>query len=223
MRLPSQGFAGFDQATIEAWVKWRSYSGSARVFDFGAPQREMYVGSGISAPNNSSAMKFLIADPAGTRHREDVHGGFRLNEWTHVAVVTGPGGVRIYLNGVLVATNEFAGSLSSLGNANYYLGRHNFTTDPSTSLDGQLDEVRVWSVMRTEEEIRANLSRRLTGSEPGLAGLWNFDDPAQPARDASTNGFHGQLFGDARSVLTELPTPAAVSPAEPGRGPRDRS
>ena len=44
MRLPPEGFARFEQATIEAWVKWRSNPGlAARVFDFGATQREMYV------------------------------------------------------------------------------------------------------------------------------------------------------------------------------------
>ena len=214
VRLPPAGFTNFHQSTIEAWVKWRSYSSSARVFDFGTRQREMYVGttSGSVTPN-SAAVKFLVVDAAGTRRREDLYGGFRLNEWTHVAVVTGPGGVRIYLNGMLVVTNGFTGSLSSLSGENYYLGRDNYTAGLTTMLDGQLDEVRVWSVMRTEEEIRANQFRRLipqSRDEPGLAGLWNFDDPAQPGRDSSTNGFHGQLFGDAHSVPMELPPPAAV-------------
>ncbi len=210
--LPPAGFTNFHQATIEAWVKWRSASSAARVFDFGARQREMYVRLGLnSASPNSVAMNFLVVDAAGTRRREDVYGGFRLNEWSHVAAVTGPGGVRLYLNGLLVATNSFAGSLSAVGGENYFLGQENYSAAPTATLDGQLDEVRVWSVMRTEEEIRANLFRRLTGREPGLAGLWNFDDLAQPGRDSSTNGFHGQLFGDARSLPVELPLPAAVS------------
>jgi signal transduction histidine kinase/DNA-binding response OmpR family regulator/ligand-binding sensor domain-containing protein len=209
VRLPPAGFTNFHQATIEAWVKWRSFNLTARVFDFGARQREMYVGSAGTAQNPPS-LKFLVVDAAGSRRREDVYGGFRMNEWSHVAVVTGPGGVRVYLNGMLVVTNSFAGSLSAMGGENYYLGRQTYTAALTTTLDGQLDEVRVWSVMRTEEEIRASQFRRLTGREPGLAGLWNFDDPAQPGRDSSTNGFHGQLFGDARSLPTELPPPASV-------------
>lgn len=155
VRLPSKGFAKFQQATIEAWVKWRSFGGSARVFDFGARQREMYVRAEAgSLTPHSTAMKFLVADAAGTRRREDVYGGFRLNEWTHLAVVTGPGGVRVYLNGVLMATNDFAGSLSTLGSENYFLGRQNYTEVVVAPFDGQLDEVSVWSVMRTAEEIR---------------------------------------------------------------------
>jgi signal transduction histidine kinase/CheY-like chemotaxis protein/ligand-binding sensor domain-containing protein len=206
VRLPPAGFTNFHQATIEAWVKWRAYNSGTRVVDFGARQRELYVGTTIdSATPNSASAKFLVVDAAGTRRREDVYGGFRLREWTHFALVTGPGGVRFYLNGVLVMTNDFAGSLSSVGGDDYFLGRSNYDADRALGLNGQLDEVRVWSVMRTEEEIRANQFRRLTGREPGLAGLWNFDDPSQPGRDASSNSFHGELFGDARSVPMDLP------------------
>jgi hypothetical protein len=156
MRLPPAGFTNFHQATIETWVRWRSFASVARVFDFGARQREMYVSKSAGANiSGSTGMKFLVVDDAGSRRREDVYGAFRLNEWSHVAVVTGPGGVRLYLNGVLVATNGFAGSLSSLGGENYFVGRENYANPPTEQLDGQLDEVRVWSVMRTEEEIRA--------------------------------------------------------------------
>ena len=213
VRLPPGGFTNLHQATIEATVKWRRFAPAARVFDFGGQQREAYIGTqtgGILA--NSAVLKFLIVDATGTRRREDVFGGFRANEWTHVAVVTGPGGVRIFLNGMLVATNDFAGSLSSLGGESFYLGKHIYGQNTEVMLDGQLDEVRMWSVMRNEEEIRTNMFRRLTGREPGLAGLWNFDDPNQPSRDSSTNGFHGELLGDAQTIAAELPGPDVIVP-----------
>jgi signal transduction histidine kinase/ligand-binding sensor domain-containing protein len=210
VRLPAFAFTNLSQATIETWVKWRTLNGLGRVFDFGERQREMYLGTTPgTATTNATSLRFLIVDSAGNRRRMDVYGAFRLNEWTHVAAVTGPGGVRLYLNGMLVATNDYKGSLSSLGGQNYFLGRENYSTE-AVMLDGQLDEVRVWSLERTEEEIRAAMFRPLTGREPGLAGLWNFDDPVLPGRDASTNGHHGQLLGDARSVPAELPPPGAV-------------
>ena len=93
VRLPPAGFTNFHQATIEAWVKWRAYNSGTRVFDFGARQRELYVGTTVdSATANSSSAKFLVVDAAGTRRREDVYGGFRLHAWTHFALVTGPVG-----------------------------------------------------------------------------------------------------------------------------------
>jgi signal transduction histidine kinase/CheY-like chemotaxis protein/ligand-binding sensor domain-containing protein len=218
VRLPAFVFTNLSQATIEAWMKWRSLNAAAaRVFDFGERQREMYVGSSSSSGSRtatSGALKFLIVDAAGNRRRVEVLGGLRLNEWAHVAAVTGPGGVRIYLNGMLVATNDYTGSLSSLGGQNYFLGRDNFTPNATDMLDGQLDEVRVWTVMRTESQIRDTMFRKLTGREPGLAGLWNFDDADLPGRDTSTNGNHAQLLGDARTVSAELPSADALK--QPG-------
>jgi hypothetical protein len=61
-----------------------------------------------------------------------------------------------------------------------------------------MDEVRVWNTARTVEQIRENLLQRLTGSEPGLVALWNFDDPANPGRDASPNHRDAKLVGNAR-------------------------
>ena len=214
VRLPPLGFTNLQQSTVETWMMWRSFNTAARVFDFGERQREMYIGAALGGgalPNlNSAILKFLIVDAAGNRRRVEVSGGIRLNEWAHVAVVTGPGGVRLYLNGMLVATNDYTGSLSSVGGQNYYLGRDNYSQNPAGMLDGQLDELRVWNVMRTESEIRESMFRALTGSEPGLAGLWNFDDPVLPGRDGTTNGYHAQLLGRARTVEAERSAPAAI-------------
>jgi hypothetical protein len=41
---------------------------------------------------------------------------------------------------------------------------------------GQMDEVRVWKVVRTEAEIRQNMFSQPYREEPDLVGLWNFDD-----------------------------------------------
>jgi hypothetical protein len=48
------------------------------------------------------------------------------------------------------------------------------------------------------KQIRDNIPKRLTGNEEGLTALWNFDDPAQPAKDASPKHRDGKLIGNAR-------------------------
>ena len=72
---------------------------------------------------------------------------------------------------------------------------------------GQIDEVRVWNRVRTPQEIDANRHRRLSGEEPGLVGLWNFDDPAQPGKDRTAGGHHGVPKGQVLNPPAALPGP----------------
>ena len=190
---------------------------AARVLDFGTPPRRLSLGiSGFERPPSTPVMQLAVTDGAGTASRGEVIGGFRRDAWTHVAVVTGTGGMLLYLNGVLMLTNPFEGSLSALGNEAFVGGRTPATADGPLGqglFNGQVDEVRVWSVRRTAEEIKANLFQRLTGGEPGLAGLWNFDgpDPAQAGRGSVASGGDAQISGNARSVAAELPRPGALA------------
>ena len=57
------------------------------------------------------------------------------------------------------------------------------------SFDGIIDEVRIWNIARTEEEIQANMNSTLEGNEEGLVGYWNFDDGT--VKDLTTNGNDG--------------------------------
>ena len=57
---------------------------------------------------------------------------------------------------------------------------------------GSIDEVRVWNVARSAEEIRRDMKRTLTGDEPGLVACWTFDEGAGLiVHDSSPHGNHG--------------------------------
>lgn len=118
----------------------------------------------------------------------------------------GSSGMALYLNGVRLVsrTNTTPFNELNAGERNY-LGRSNFRAPPfnDSDLDGQMDEVRIWNKARTQSEIQETLFKQLTGKEAGLVGLWNFNDGT--ARDASTNGFHGQLLGNARILEADYP------------------
>jgi len=47
---------------------------------------------------------------------------------------------------------------------------------PGTIFDGTIDELRVWSVDRTQVELESNMHTTLTGLEYGLFGYWTFDE-----------------------------------------------
>ena len=42
--------------------------------------------------------------------------------------------------------------------------------------DGKLDEIRIWNIVRTENEIKASKEIALLGDEDGLVGYWMLDE-----------------------------------------------
>jgi hypothetical protein len=75
-------------------------------------------------------------------------------------------------------------------------------TDSATLADpftGQLSEVRIWNRARTDEQIREEMHRELTGAETGLAGYWTLDTGSGAvAPDATGHGNDGALFPAAK-------------------------
>jgi hypothetical protein len=59
-----------------------------------------------------------------------------------------------------------------------------------------LDELRIWSYARTQEEIAGDMRRRLTGNENGLVVYLNMEEgTGVTTEDATGNGNHGDLVG----------------------------
>jgi signal transduction histidine kinase/CheY-like chemotaxis protein/ligand-binding sensor domain-containing protein len=202
VELPPEIFNNLTNATVEAWVKWRRLDGIRRFFNYGGYTRDFSIGAG---QYGVGALTFGVSND-DQFFPLSVPGLIRADEWNHVAVTAGSGGMQIYFNGVLVAANDLQHSFPELGSgAPNYLGRLE-SLGVMHGFDGQLDEFRVWSDQRTEAQIRENRFQQLTGTEPGLVGLWNFNDNANPGRDSSTNGHHGTLEGNARVVQVYRPT-----------------
>ncbi|RKY03822.1 hypothetical protein DRP77_05345, partial [Candidatus Poribacteria bacterium] len=143
-----------------------------------------------------------------------VPGILKANRWYHIAAAFDGKLMRLYLNGVLVGERAYEGDLSAiLKEGENLLGKAHWRENED--FKGQLDEIRIWGVARTGEQIRSTMFRKLRGDEPGLVGLWNFD--SGDAKDSSPNGYDGMLIGNARCVEAELPSegelprPAVIS------------
>ena len=212
VELPPDLFNTFEEATVEAWVRWDAFTGAEkRLFNYGGPRGDMSV----FAEHDTAQLRFVVGDPSGRLadlHWIDVDDVVSAGQWCHVAAVSGKGGMRLYLNGVLVGSNSYTGSFTGLRNGTRnYLGQTVTTNDTPALFKGAMDEFRVWNRVRSEAEINDTLFRRLTGNEPGLAGLWNFDEVENGVvKDATPGAHHGRLIGNAKIVDAALPLPAAL-------------
>src|SRR6266516_6692458 len=102
VELPPDVFEDLTQATVEGWVKWDSFRDWSRFFDFGT------YGSSMNVANSgtSAELAFVCVQPPTARfHQVQAAGLLKPNLWCHIAAVTGPAGMKLYFNGVLVGAN----------------------------------------------------------------------------------------------------------------------
>lgn len=122
---------------------------------------------------------------------EDVDGGgagvwhsvvtvtFTPGDWIHVAVSYDGSDIRIFIDGAMKLLDhvpQYNGHMTWIED---YFGTYigtNLREDQPPYFRGVIDEVRAWSVARSEAEIAASMNRRIRGSEANLLGAWSFDD-----------------------------------------------
>jgi len=126
-----------------------------------------------------------------------------VNQWTHLALTYDSQNVTVYGNGILLSTlvHPQGGNLK-VNDSVLCIGARSLS---SSFFAGQLDEVCIWNIARTPEEIQATMHTTLKGKEQGLVGYWQFDDFENIATDSSLNHSDGKLIGDAHFVEEQLP------------------
>lgn len=96
------------------------------------------------------------------------------NTWYHVAITIEGTDMKMYLNGELTDQATFTGTRQS-GNIPLLIARY---FNPSGQhFDGNIDEVRVWSTVRTQEQIREYMHLSITDcNNSGLIAYYQFDN-----------------------------------------------
>ena len=178
-----------DEITMETWVKLAIPTDNQKIMgkvdaDGGANFNDGYM-LGI----NSSRLNPEIWAPANQSFQE----GFMppVSSWHHVAVTYKAGGMyRGYVDGAMVHEQAAAGQIVN-DNSDLIVGISPW--DPRFFMTfGSLDEVRIWDVVRTPEEIRENMFKNLNGDEPGLVLYLNMDndDGTEIIEDLSSQQNH---------------------------------
>ena len=148
--------------TKEAWIRVHTYYSTHGCNILSAFDYPFWIENGVlSAANNYGA-----TDSATVKDT----GAIGLNTWVHVAVTydAGSSTMKLYKNGVLIATNTAAPSYHSsalqIGAVEY-----------GDFFDGgDIDEVRLWNVARTQSQIQANMNCDVPQSS-SLAAYYRFD------------------------------------------------
>jgi hypothetical protein len=118
------------------------------------------------------------------------------NQWNHLAMTysTTTGELKVFLNGAqdgVSTPNSAIYNNSSL----LKIGARGDDSDINNPI--YMDEIRMWSVARTEAEIAASMSECLVGDEPGLVLYYDFEnDFNSTVTDKTANGNDGTIVSN---------------------------
>jgi len=202
------------QVTMEAWIKPTAFSNEWMSVFFNGDER---------TPDISNRSYTLWLNRAGSLHLASAPGNtpqigldsprlIKLNNWYHIAGVVDAknGTMRMFINGNEVAIRDF-GSEIRISHLPLRIGwSHEEEVTSHDSFAGLIDEVRIWSVARTQQEIRDNMNVKLAGDEPSLVGYCRFDE--KEGEQASRQVSDEKLIGDAKIVKCDRPVFAEPTP-----------
>ncbi|WP_170317033.1 LamG-like jellyroll fold domain-containing protein [Acrocarpospora corrugata] len=129
-----------------------------------------------------------------------------MKVYTHVAAVFDGSQMRLFLDGAPAGTHATTTGVEVT--AKLLVGKRHVSGPTADPFTGEIDEVRVWNLARTDFTGRA---QRLAGTEPGLFAYFPFDEGAgAEVRDRSANRFAGSL--EAGPVWTSSDAPLYDGP-----------
>jgi len=142
--------------------------------------------------NNDGRIHFavdLFSQGKGMHVQDNHLNEVYLNDWHHIAAVySAEHSASLYIDGILKKALPTLGPMSHTDDL--YIGGFG----PQENFAGMIDEVRIWNVERTEDEIRSSMYKKLSGNETNLVAYWDFNEgEGQIARDSSKNNNDGQL------------------------------
>jgi hypothetical protein len=127
--------------------------------------------------------------------------------WHHLALTYDGSNMILYIDGIEAGSTGAYGQITNEFSP-FNIGRLVWQTT-NFDLDGQVDEVSLWNLALTEQQVQDYMYVDLTGEE-GLVGYWKLNEgTGSTAYDSSDEGNNGQIYGATWS--TDTPGPSTVT------------
>lgn len=193
----SSGLQPANAFTLEAMVKINSASGTYHfIIDNGFATNQLHGGYTLGTDgtkfrtwvSNGTVRTIVLADEP-----------FELNRWYHITSVYDGQTLTLYVDGRMAGKEDMTGIINydRVNESPDYglnLGRYKDDNEEFYA-DMVMDEIRVWSIPRSPEDVRSTMLTNLSGNEPGLLAYYRFDQTdGTIAYDQSVNGNNATLF-----------------------------
>lgn len=166
--------------TAEMWFRSNSSGGGIYSVVGGGHDRHIYLNNGNICVRTYNAGTICTS---GNNYGD--------GQWHHVAHTFGGsvGGQKVYVDGLLQASSS-----KSQSDFNTQTGINIGYSADYGYFNGEIDEVRIWNIARTQAEIVSTMNSQLSSNTPGLQAYWKFDNMS--LYDYSGNGYTANIYGN---------------------------
>lgn len=221
---PGSGIDLAGPMTVEAWINPTTWGGF--------PFAEMGMGHVVSKGSFSvflSGVHFSYNDHClcvELKHSDGTTSvsftpddSLVLGSWRKVSVTYDPATstLRMWIDGTEQAVSSTvapSGPLADNSGDDLIIGN---SADLARDFEGDIDELSLWNVVRSDGDIEGGVESPLSGDEPGLVAYWRMNDGNGEVASDETSGGHDASLSGPEWVQGVLLTATGISGwAEPG-------
>lgn len=183
--------------TIEAWIKP----------DLTGPEKTILIkGTSNQCMNYGLVMKdgnlaYLSGGQCGWAGKGP-NAILQTGVWQHVAAVASGTNLKLYVNGVLTDNITLTSAIGPVNTQPLWIG--NSTAGFINYADTQLDEIRIWNVVRTQAEISANMNDEISCSSTGLVAYYKFNQGTGGANNSGITTLLDCTFNNNNGTLSNF-------------------
>jgi hypothetical protein len=156
------GIPSYSAITIEGWINHSNITATTQRYFTMMNETAVIRKSG-------SSIGLYVKSSSGSLTHVTYAYSFIIGQWVHVAGTYDGTTAKLYVDGNLVNSATTPGGIF-INTGEFRIG------NDGESMRGQIDDVRLWSVARTQEQIAGNRNNELTGTETGLVSYWKLND-----------------------------------------------
>ncbi|WP_027419872.1 LamG-like jellyroll fold domain-containing protein [Crocinitomix catalasitica] len=190
--------------TVEFWYKAGGAGGDPAIFSNKDWDSGTNTGINVAIQGGGSNMDINFKSAESDRVDLNVTTIDFGARWNFVSIIVERATeIKVYVNGVLQVTADISESIGTISSEHTFKFGQDGTGAYGNQALGQMDEFRIWSDIRTQEEIRAHMSTGLTGLEDDLLLYFNFDDGVDENELSLTGDYNATIVAytaDSREV-----------------------
>ncbi|CAK0761027.1 hypothetical protein CCP2SC5_280011 [Azospirillaceae bacterium] len=174
--------------TIESWLQFGGATAGGEIVNALSNK----AGYKLWVDENSGRLKFEIGNGSVVESIDADAASLSDHSWHHVAASYDGSAVKLYIDGAAIAGRTDVGP-------NALTQSSSSTLSMGGGLIGALNEVSLWSLARSQNQIIEDRTHSFSGKENEMAGYWAFDGNLTNASSSGATD-DGALVGTAKDV-----------------------